>query len=487
MSTTPNADLQRYLDQAGIHPTGTNWNQIDPNVSGITGALNVDALNRIASSRTQSTVGGTAPTPSGTGSPTSSGTGSNFEFSGFGLSPDPHMEEAARYAKQWESDANMVIDNNQIYNNQMRMFQAEIDAVNQLYGNMLTQAQREGTGRLGSTTAMSARAGTLGSDFGMAQHEQTAGFNREIEGGIRAEQAARIGAIEGNVRKAVAQEIADKTAAKRAGAENWIAYLGKASERRTERNKQMAHSILMQDVDPEQIDWDKMAKEYGVDKNDAMFFYTQAKQERDAQQAQAQIEAIERQQKMDKTDAEIRKIEADIAKGHIITLGRGSMLYDLRTGETFTNPMTYASDRGGSGGTAQGEETNERVMNYLQNQMSLSDEELKADLHMLNRQHNLGLSVSEINAYVAGRPRPEVAQTSFQHGNTTEDIPTIVRNLQSQQLTRREAKRRLTQSMNDVMGGSIPKAYRDALEDALEEIYGATLLQNILPGGRGAW
>jgi multidrug efflux pump subunit AcrA (membrane-fusion protein) len=82
-----------------------------------------------------------------------------------------------------------------------------------------------------------------------------------------------------------------------------------------------------------------------------MYFYTQAKQERDAQQAQAQIEAIERQQKMDKTDAEIRKIEADIAKGHIITLGEGSMLYDLRTGETFKNPKTYAPDRGASGVT----------------------------------------------------------------------------------------------------------------------------------------
>jgi hypothetical protein len=324
MSTTPNADLQRYLDQAGIHPTGTNWNQIDPNVSGITGALNVDALNRIASSRTQSTVGGTAPTPSGTGSPTSSGTGSNFEFSGFGLSPDPHMEEAARYAKQWESDANMVIDQNQIYNNQMRMFQAEIDAVNQLYGNMLTQAQREGTGRLGSTTAMSARAGTLGSDFGMAQHEQTAGFNREIEGGIRAENAARIQAIMGNVRSSVAREMAEKRAAKEAGAQNYLEFLRHSSERRTSRSQQLAQTILMQDQDPETLNWDEILKGSDIDKNDVMNFYTQAKQERDAQQAEANYKRAQEEAKM---ELDQRKVDIDEAyKTGTLTLKEREML-----------------------------------------------------------------------------------------------------------------------------------------------------------------
>ena len=42
----------------------------------------------------------------------------------------------------------------------------------------------------------------------------------------------------------------------------------------------------------------------------------------------------------EKTEADIRKIDAEIKKGTLIEMSEGGMLYDTVTGKTFKNPKT---------------------------------------------------------------------------------------------------------------------------------------------------
>jgi hypothetical protein len=103
----------------------------------------------------------------------------------------------------------------------------------------------------------------------------------------------------GNVRSSVAREMAEKRAAKEAGAQNYLEFLRHSSERRTSRSQQLAQTILMQDQDPETLNWDEILKGSDIDKNDVMNFYTQAKQERDAQQSEANYKRAQEEAKME--------------------------------------------------------------------------------------------------------------------------------------------------------------------------------------------
>ena len=84
---------------------------------------------------------------------------------------------------------------------------------------MLNQARLEGQGRLGSTRAISARSGLLGSDFGSAQKEKILWYNSDVNSGIQAERSAKIGTILGRVRQSVLDEIKLKNDARQQGRE----------------------------------------------------------------------------------------------------------------------------------------------------------------------------------------------------------------------------------------------------------------------------
>lgn len=237
------------------------------------------------------------------------------------------------------------IDENKIYQNQLNLFQGQIDATNQVYDQLLGEARLQQTGRLGSQRAISARGGILGSDFSSSQKENVVQYGNDIERGIGAERAAAIGAILGNVRSSAQTELANKRAARQQGAENYLAYLASSSERKKNNITQIAQDLITQGYDPSQLDkkeLDAIASEAGVSVQDIISGYAQVKSATDAA-------ATEADQKSRKTEAEIAKIEADIASGKIKTLGEGSILYNTETGEYFKNPKTSAPGTGGVG------------------------------------------------------------------------------------------------------------------------------------------
>ena len=67
-------------------------------------------------------------------------------------------------------------------------FQAEIDAMNRYYAEKtageLAREQEAGRGRVGTRTAISARRGMLGGDFGDAARETVVRYNQDVENRI---------------------------------------------------------------------------------------------------------------------------------------------------------------------------------------------------------------------------------------------------------------------------------------------------------------
>ena len=248
---------------------------------------------------------------------------------------DPYEAQYNQYANIYKEQADQEIDPNRLYQDKLKQYQSQIDAVNEIYRQRLNSERLEAQGRMGSTAAMAGRSGVLGSDFGASQLDKTTGYNADIRAATQAEQAALIGQIMGQVRKDAADELAAKTQAKMNGAEAYMEFLQGASERRSGKAQNIARMLLEKGLEPDQVDWDQTLKGSNLKSDEVISAYQSAKTEQEAAQSEADL-------KNRKTEAEINKINADIAKGKVISLGEGSMLYNTETGEYFKNPKTYA-------------------------------------------------------------------------------------------------------------------------------------------------
>jgi hypothetical protein len=230
------------------------------------------------------------------------------------------------------------VDEESIRQAQMRMFQQQIDATNQIYSGLMQEAQFQGQGRLGSQRAISARSGLLGSDFGASQKETVMDYNRQIERGIAAEQAAKIAAIMGEARSSAATEIREKNQARMQGADAYLKYLAGARERKASNLQKLAGAMLEQGASPFDMDEQtlkEIAQQYGTTIGDIQSTFQTFKSQSDAE-AEANL------LKRTKTEAEINKLNMEIEKGQWQSIGEGTMLINPTTGERIKNPKTYA-------------------------------------------------------------------------------------------------------------------------------------------------
>jgi len=261
--------------------------------------------------------------------------------------------------------------------NQLALHQAEIDATNQVFDQLLNEARLQGQGRLGSQRASAARGGLLGSDFAGSQKNKVEGFNNDINRGIGAERSAAIGAIMGNVRSSVQTEIRDKREARQAGATEYLNFLTRSDERRDNNAALFANDFLSQGQNPADFtdeELTEMLQGSGVSKADLIRNYSSA-------QASSESAGAETALKTRKTEAEISKIEADIAKGKVISLGEGSMLYNTETGEQFKNPKTYAPKTGGGGGSTFSSSDQQTLLGggWAEGDMAVIDRDVRAN------------------------------------------------------------------------------------------------------------
>ena len=166
-----------------IEPTS---DQLNARLAGA--GLNAQQISDVQAGKVSggSSTGG-VPSPystPGTGTPTNrrytASTGSmsdNAAAAGYDTTPPTADEEAAIREKTYKE------------------IQGEVDAINAAYASIVSGVRREGEGLVGGARALSARSGTLGSDFGNAEMSRARGVVEENVAAKESEKAAKISAI----------------------------------------------------------------------------------------------------------------------------------------------------------------------------------------------------------------------------------------------------------------------------------------------------
>lgn len=99
------------------------------------------------------------------------------------------------------------VDENAIRENTRKGMQAQIDAINANYANLVSQESVNAQDRAGQTRAVNARSGLIGSDFGAAQDTKTQQFNQQQLKSLQDEKVAKIAAVEANIEDRASTEI----------------------------------------------------------------------------------------------------------------------------------------------------------------------------------------------------------------------------------------------------------------------------------------
>lgn len=212
-------------------------------------------------------------------------------YSGIGVDPSLTAGYNTQIATA-KTAADQPVDENAIRASTLASFQAEIDAQNALFADKLAQAKVTGADRLGSGTAIQARRGLIGSDFGSAQTDKINTANGEIYSGIENERNAKIQSILTQARTDASTAIKEKTAAKAAGLNDYVKYLGEAATRKTANATTAAQLLLNNGSKVEDLnanDLQALLSSYGISSTELKGAYTpllkaaqKAKSEQDA-------------------------------------------------------------------------------------------------------------------------------------------------------------------------------------------------------------
>ena len=244
------------------------------------------------------------------------------------------------------ADATARVSGDREYRDSLKRYQAQIDSTNAIYNDMLNKARIEGQGRLGSNRAADARGGLLGSDFATAHTKGVMDENAADEGAVENERSLALAAIMGQARKDASESVAAKLAARKSGAEAVAKYYTEeVPKQKAARASKVAKALYAKKLDPSTLspsELKTLTGEWNVSVDDLSEAYATEQADADATARETEKE----QSALDVSDAQIRKIDADIAKGKLIELSEGAMLFNPETGETFKNPKTYAPKDG---------------------------------------------------------------------------------------------------------------------------------------------
>lgn len=231
-----------------------------------------------------------------------------------------------------------------IRSQQLQMHQAEIDAANKYYDDLVSKSILEGQGYLGSMSARQARSGLLGSDFGAAQEAKTIAFNDSNIKSINNERNNKIASIYAQGRSDATAEIKAQRDAAKQGYDTYIAYLNGKQERQANGASRAAAALLAAGVDvtdPSQKDvLDETAKAYQLDSSLILSAVKDAK-----------TAAEKAKLANDLTKAQITDT---LAKNKFQTLADGAQLYDDKGNLIAENNKNFKPGSGGGSGGAGG-------------------------------------------------------------------------------------------------------------------------------------
>lgn len=267
-----------------------------------------------------------------------------------GIAIPDYMEDPtlATLGSNYKSAATQTLDEESIRKTTRDRFQAQIDAVNQIYNQKKAEARVQGQARQGTTNAINARSGLLGSDFGAANTSTTEQYNNDILNSIDSEMNAKIASILTESDRDATAAIAEKRAAIEQGATKYLEYLGTSEAKKKASATALAKSLLSQGIDPNQLtteQLDKLSKNYGLTKEQFASLYSEAKTSADESKA-----------KNDKLMAEAEKAKATASQFELND-GQQKYVFDEKTGEAklvASNVKEFAPNKYSGGGTSTG-------------------------------------------------------------------------------------------------------------------------------------
>lgn len=275
-------NLSTIAQNAGLTPA--QFAALNPHLTGSSNSY--QGLNNIIPVGTGYNL--TAPT--NTGNTTNTGTTTNNTLTVPSGSINSADTEAARKAQADYLNSLNNPDENSIYQNTLAKFQAQIDATNNMYADELARAKQTGAGRLGTSTAISARRGLLGSDFGNAQYNATENANEDIYRSIENERQAKINAILSQAKSDATAEYRAKRDEFTKGLDARLAYYQSADQRKADNASKASKAIIAQGLDINTIDptsLSSFAKYYGLTPDDIKATYATEKQAYDEARVKA--------------------------------------------------------------------------------------------------------------------------------------------------------------------------------------------------------
>lgn len=231
----------------------------------------------------------------------------------------------------YKSLADQKVDEDKIRRDILSQFQGRINATNQVYDQLLSQARKVGQGEVGAGTALLAARGLAGSARGQAIAGGIEQQNLEREQGVEAQRLQQIEEIQNQAYALAQQAVADKQAAKDAGYDKYVEHLGKDREIKAGMRNNFVASLIysgkdINNLNPQQLR--DIAKQLGSSADEIRTTYDILK----AQQ------------------------EAKTAEDQAFTLSEGQARYvlDPETGEYTQVAQRGKTYKGGSGGGSGG-------------------------------------------------------------------------------------------------------------------------------------
>ena len=260
--------------------------------------------------------------------------------------------EAERVQNEWlrqqQQIAGETPNYEQTYQNQVQKYQAQIDAQNAVYRDMLTKAQTEGQGRIGSNRAIQARSGLLGSDFGSAQSNEINNANSEQYNAIENARKNAIQEILSEAKTSAQAEYDAKIKAKAQGAESLLKYYQEVKPAlRAEKSKKVAALLLSKGLNPDTLT-DVQLSQAGVTREDIASYYAQGKGEQEKAKAEQELKAQQAQADLEYRQAQTGSVQADAQYKQAQAIAqavKAGQLYEVG-GRIYDSENKYIADSG---------------------------------------------------------------------------------------------------------------------------------------------
>ena len=263
-----------------------------------------------------------------------------------GLIPGQNSDLESAYAAQGQifKDAMNPVDENKIRADTQARFQAEIDALNRIYAEKKAQERIAGQGRLGQATAVNARRGLIGSDFGTANIGAVETQNRQVQDAIDSELELKLSSIFSKINSDAKAEAEAKIAARQQGAQQYIEFLKGASQRKEDRVNGTIANILGNNVEPDESMFSSIASQLGTTKEDIKAKYALAKVDYEKKVAEEAVKPVQVSAGAALVDPTTGKIiyQGETKQDSLkpVNLSPGETLVDPSTGKViFTAPQ----------------------------------------------------------------------------------------------------------------------------------------------------